>query len=259
MDLKNIIVEKKDGIATVTMNRPKALNALNSETLDELKLVFEDINQDNDIIVAIITGEGRSFVAGADISEMATLDAMQGKNFMKKGLSTFRTIEKCSKPVIAAINGFALGGGCELALSCDIRIASDKALLGQPEVGLGIIPGFGGTQRLQRAIGPGYAKYLIYTAENIKADKALEIGLVQEVLEADKLMERAVEIANKIKSNGPVAIRNAKEAINTGAQVDIDSAINIEEYLCGLLFATEDQKEGMDAFLNKRKAEFKNK
>lgn len=259
MDLKNIIVEKKDGIALVKMNRPKALNALNSETLDELRVVFDDINTDSDINVAIVTGEGRSFVAGADISEMASLDAVAAKNFMKKGLTTFRLIEKCSKPVIAAINGFALGGGCELSLACDIRIASDKALIGQPEVGLGIIPGFGGTQRLQRAVGPGYAKYLIYTSENIKANKALEIGLVQEVVEADKLLDRAFEIANKIQSNAPVAVRHAKEAINTGAQVDIDSAINIEEYLCGLLFATEDQKEGMDAFLNKRKAEFKNK
>ena len=259
MDLKNIIVEKKDGIALVKMNRPKALNALNSETLDELRVVFDDINADSDINVAIVTGEGRSFVAGADISEMASLDAVAAKNFMKKGLTTFRLIEKCSKPVIAAINGFALGGGCELSLACDIRIASDKALIGQPEVGLGIIPGFGGTQRLQRAVGPGYAKYLIYTSENIKANKALEIGLVQEVVEADKLLDRAFEIANKIQSNAPVAVRHAKEAINTGAQVDIDSAINIEEYLCGLLFATEDQKEGMDAFLNKRKAEFKNK
>jgi enoyl-CoA hydratase len=259
MDLKNIILEKNDGIAIVKMNRPKALNALNSETLDELKLIFEDINKDDDVRVAIITGEGRSFVAGADISEMAPLNAVEAKNFMNKGLTTFRYIEKCSKPVIAAINGFALGGGCELSLSCDIRIASDKALIGQPEVGLGIIPGFGGTQRLQRAIGPAHAKYLIYTAENIKADKALEFGIVSEVVEADKLMDRAIEIAHKIMANAPIAVKHAKEAINTGAQVDIDSAMKIEESLCGLLFASEDQKEGMDAFLNKRKAEFKNK
>lgn len=259
MDFKNIILEKNDGIATVKMNRPKALNALNSETLDELDLAFKDINQDENIHVAIITGEGRSFVAGADITEMAELNAMEAKYFMNKGLTVFRNIERCTKPVIAAINGFALGGGCELSLSCDIRIASNKAVFGQPEVGLGIIPGFGGTQRLQRIIGQGHAKYLIYTAENIKADKALEYGLVEEVVESDNLLERAIEIANKIKANAPIAVRNAKEAINTGAQVDMDSAIKIEENLCGLLFATEDQKEGMSAFVNKGKAEFKNR
>ncbi|MDD7306517.1 MAG: enoyl-CoA hydratase-related protein [Peptoniphilaceae bacterium] len=259
MDFKNVILEKNDGIALVKMNRPKALNALNSETLDELSLVFDDINKDSEIYVVIITGEGRSFVAGADITEMANLNAMEAKNFMNKGLTVFRNIERCTKPVIAAINGFALGGGCELALSCDIRIASEKAMFGQPEVGLGIIPGFGGTQRLQRIIGQGHAKYLIYTAQNIKADKALEYGLVEEVVAADSLMDRAYEIAKKIMANAPIAVRNAKEAINTGAQVDMDSAIKIEEYLCGLLFATEDQKEGMQAFVNKTKAEFRNK
>ena len=259
MTYKTVKYEVNGHIAKITINRPEALNALNSEVLDELDILVEEIKKDKDLRCLIITGEGRSFVAGADIKEMSTLTPIEGKEFGAKGLSVFRKIESLPIPVIAQINGFALGGGCELAMSCDFRIASEKALFGQPEVGLGITPGFAGTQRLQRLVGPGFAKYLIYTANNIKADKAYEIGLVQEVVEADKLEERVNELANKIAGNAPIAVRASKEAINVGGQVDIDSAIKVEENLFALTFSSEDQKAGMEAFLNKGKAEFKNK
>ena len=259
MTYKTLKYEVEGTIAKITINRPDALNALNSEVLDELNVLLDEVASNKDLRVAILTGEGRSFVAGADIKEMSTLSAIEGKEFGNKGLSVFRKLEKLPIPVIAAVNGFALGGGCEIAMSCDIRIASSKALFGQPEVGLGIIPGFAGTQRLQRLVGPGYAKYLIYTANNIKAEKALEIGLVQEVVEPENLDARVKEIAEKIASNAPIAVRLGKEAINTGGQVDIDSAIKIEENLFGLTFSTEDQKTGMQAFINKEKAVFENK
>lgn len=259
MTYKTLKYEVEGTIAKITINRPDALNALNSEVLDELNVLLDEVASNKDLRVAILTGEGRSFVAGADIKEMSTLSAIEGKEFGNKGLSVFRKLETLPIPVIAAVNGFALGGGCEIAMSCDIRIASSKALFGQPEVGLGIIPGFAGTQRLQRLVGPGYAKYLIYTANNIKAEKALEIGLVQEVVEPENLDARVKEIAEKIASNAPIAVRLGKEAINTGGQVDIDSAIKIEENLFGLTFSTEDQKTGMQAFINKEKAVFENK
>lgn len=259
MTYKTLKYEANGHIAKITINRPEALNALNSEVLDELNLLLDEVRADKDLRVAILTGEGRSFVAGADIKEMSTLSAIEGKEFGNKGLSVFRKLETLPIPVIAQINGFALGGGCELAMSCDFRIASDKALFGQPEVGLGITPGFAGTQRLQRLVGPGFAKYLIYTANNIKADKAYEIGLVQEVVEADKLDETVQKLAEKIAANAPIAVRASKEAINVGGQVDIDSALKVEENLFGLTFSTEDQKTGMNAFINKEKAEFENK
>ena len=259
MTYKTLKYEVNGHIAKITINRPEALNALNSEVLDELNLLLDDVKSNKDLRVAILTGEGRSFVAGADIKEMSTLSAIEGKEFGNKGLSVFRKLETLPIPVIAQINGFALGGGCEIAMSCDFRIASDKALFGQPEVGLGITPGFAGTQRLQRLVGPGFAKYLIYTANNIKADKALEIGLVQEVVEADKLEETVQKLAEKIAANAPIAVRASKEAINVGGQVDIDSALKVEENLFGLTFSTEDQKTGMNAFINKEKAEFENK
>lgn len=259
MTYKTLKYEVNGHIAKITINRPEALNALNSEVLDELNLLLDEVKANKDLRVAILTGEGRSFVAGADIKEMSTLSAIEGKEFGNKGLSVFRKLETLPIPVIAQINGFALGGGCEIAMSCDFRIASDKALFGQPEVGLGITPGFAGTQRLQRLVGQGYAKYLIYTANNIKADKALEIGLVQEVVEADKLDETVQKLAEKIASNAPIAVRASKEAINVGGQVDIDSALKVEENLFGLTFSTEDQKTGMNAFINKEKVEFENK
>ena len=259
MDYNTIKYEVNGYIAKITMNRPKALNALNSEVLDELDKCLDEIKANNDLRVLIITGEGRSFIAGADIKEMSELTGLEAKSFGNKGLSVFRKIETLPIPVIAAVNGFALGGGCELAMSCDIRIASNKALFGQPEVGLGLIPGFGGTQRLQRLVGQGWAKYLIYSAENIKADKALEIGLVQDVVEVEELEERVNTLAEAIASKAPIAVKLAKEAINTGGQTDIDSALRIEELAFGMTFSTEDMKTGTEAFVNKQKAEFENK
>lgn len=259
MDYNTIKYEVNEHIAKITMNRPKALNALNSEVLDELDKCLDEIKANNDLRVLIITGEGRSFIAGADIKEMSDLGGLEAKAFGNKGLSVFRKIETLPIPVIAAVNGFALGGGCELAMSCDIRIASNKALFGQPEVGLGLIPGFGGTQRLQRLVGQGWAKYLIYSAENIKADKALEIGLVQDVVEVEELEERVNTLAESIAKQAPIAVKLAKEAINQGAQVDIDQAMRIEENAFGLVFTTEDKNIGTQAFINKEKAEFQNK
>ncbi|WP_243343452.1 enoyl-CoA hydratase-related protein [Anaerococcus sp. AGMB09787] len=259
MAFETIKLEQDGFIGKLTIARPEALNALNSQVLDELDKALDEVSANKELRVLIVTGEGRSFVAGADIKEMASLSPIEGKEFGKKGLGVFRKLEKLEIPTIAAVNGFALGGGCELAMSCDFRIANEKATFGQPEVGLGILPGFGGTQRLQRLVGQGWAKYLIYTARNIKAPKALEIGLVQEVLPVDEFEARVDELANIVANNAPIGVKLAKEAINTGAQVDIESAIKIEENLFGLSFATEDQKAGMQAFVNKGKAEFQNK
>lgn len=258
MGYNTIKYEVNEHIAKLTMNRPDALNALNSEVLDELDKVLDEIKENKDIRVLIITGEGRSFIAGADIKEMSDLGGLEAKHFGNKGLAVFRKLELLPIPVIAQINGFALGGGCELAMSCDIRIASTKALFGQPEVHLGLIPGFGGTQRLQRLVGQGWAKYLIYSAENIKADKALEIGLVQNVVEPEELENTVNELANAIASQAPIAVRLAKEAINTGAQVDIDQAMKVEENAFGLVFTTEDKNVGTKAFIEKQNPEFKN-
>ena len=257
MTYKTVKYEVNGHIAKITINRPEALNALNSEVLDELNTLLDEVRANKDLRVAILTGEGRSFVAGADIKEMSTLTAIEAKEFGYKGLHVFRKLESLPIPVIAQINGFALGGGCEIAMSCDFRIASDKALFGQPEVGLGITPGFGGTQRLSRTIGPGYAKELIYTTEMIGADKALEIGLVNHVYEPEELIDKAVEMAKKISKNAPKAVEYSKASIINGSQTDIDTARQIEKTHFGLCFATNDQKEGMKAFLNKGKTEFK--
>lgn len=250
---------EQDGfVGIVTIDRPKALNALNEEVLKDLEATFDAIDLDNTRTV-IVTGEGKSFVAGADIASMSTMTAEEGEAFGKFGNDIFRKIETFPIPVIAAINGFALGGGNELAMSCDIRICSDKALFGQPEVGLGITPGFGGTQRLARIIGVGMAKELVYAGYNIKADKALEIGLVNAVYAPEELMEQAKKLAGKIAKQAPIAVRNCKKAMNEGLQVDMDQAIVIEEKLFGDCFNSEDQKAGMKAFLEKGKAEFQNK
>ena len=261
MELKNVILEKEGHLAIVTMNRPKALNALNSETLKDLEAVITDLENDNDIYAVILTGAGeKSFVAGADIAEMKDLDEKQGQEFGKLGNDVFLRLEYLNKPVIAAINGFALGGGCEISMACDIRIASETALFGQPEVGLGITPGFGGTQRLARIVGLGIAKELIYTAKNIKADEAYRIGLVNKVVPLENLMDEAKKMASKIIANAPVAVRLCKDAIYRGMQVSIDKAVAIEEVAFGKRFASEDQKEGMSAFLEKRKEKnFQNK
>lgn len=245
--------ETENQIGIITINKPESLNALSSQVLDDLNAALDSVDQ-NTIRCLIITGAGeKSFVAGADISEMANYNVEQATAYGKKGNDLFRKIETFPLPVIAAVNGFALGGGCELAMSCDIRVCSDNAVFGQPETGLGITPGFGGTQRLARLVPLGYAKQLIYSARNIKADEAYRIGLVNAIYPLAELMDNAKKLANTISMNAPIAVRNSKKAINDGLQVDIDSAIKIEEEIFGSCFASEDQKEGMKAFLEKRK------
>ena len=254
--MTNILLEKKGLYAVATINRPKALNALNSEVLADLNELVDTVNADEEIRALVLTGAGeKSFVAGADIGEMSTLTKAEGEAFGKKGNDVFRKLETMPIPTIAAINGFALGGGCELSMSCDIRICSDTAVFGQPEVGLGITPGFGGTQRLARLVSPGMAKQLIYTARNIKADEALRIGLVNAVYPAEELMAAAEKMADTIAKNAPIAVRACKKAINEGLDVTMDEAIVIEEKLFGSCFETADQIEGMGAFLEKRKHE----
>ena len=255
-----ITYEQQGQIGIMTINRPKALNALNTAVLKELEERLNGVDLDSTRVL-ILTGAGKkSFVAGADIGEMSTLTKVQGEAFGKAGNDIFRKLETFPLPVIAVVNGFALGGGCELAMSCDIRLCSDNAVFGQPEVGLGITPGFGGTQRLPRIVGMGKAKEMIYTAFTIKANEAQEIGLVNAVYSQEELMPKALKIAEKIAKNAPIAVRAAKKAINDGLQVDMDRAIEIEEKLFGSCFETEDQKEGMTAFLEKRKVEaFQNK
>lgn len=250
-----ITYEVEGQIGIITINRPKALNALNSAVLDELDKTLDAVDQEA-IRCLILTGAGeKSFVAGADIGEMSTLTKAEGEAFGKKGNDAFRKLETFPIPVIAAVNGFALGGGCEISMSCDIRICSENAVFGQPEVGLGITPGFGGTQRLARIVGTGKAKEMIYGARNIKAEEAYRIGLVNNVYPAEELMPAAKKLASTIARNAPIAVRNCKRAINEGIQVDMDQAIVIEEKLFGSCFETCDQKEGMNAFLEKRKVD----
>ena len=252
-----ITYEQEGFVGVVTINRPKALNALNSQVLDELEATFDAIDLDTTRAV-VLTGAGeKSFVAGADIGEMSTLTKAEGEAFGKKGNDVFRKIETFPIPVIAAINGFALGGGCEISMSCDIRICSENAVFGQPEAGLGITPGFGGTQRLARLVGAGMAKQMIYTARNIKADEAYRIGLVNAVYPAEELMPAAEKMAATIAKNAPIAVRNCKKAINEGLDADMDEAIVIEEKLFGDCFETEDQKYGMAFFLDKNKEKVK--
>ena len=248
-----VTYENKGAYGIITMNRPEALNALDSNVLDDLTKALDEVDLET-VRCLIITGAGeKSFVAGADIKEMAGLSKAEGCAFGKKGNDIFRRIETLPIPVIAAVNGFALGGGCELSMSCDFRICSDNAVFGQPEVGLGITPGFGGTQRLARLIGPGYAKQMIYTARNIKADEALRIGLVNQVVPQAELMATAEKMAAGIAKNAPIAVRQCKKAINEGLELDMDKAIELEEKLFGDCFETHDQVEGMTAFMEKRK------
>ena len=252
-----ITFEQKDQIGIITINRPKALNALNSQVLDELNETLDSVDL-NTVRALILTGAGeKSFVAGADIAEMSTLTKAEGEAFGKKGNDVFRKLETLPIPVIAAVNGFALGGGGEISLSCDIRNCSENAVFGQPEVGLGITPGFGGTQRLARTVGVGMAKQMIYTARNIKAPEALRIGLVNAVYPQEELMAQAEKLASTIAKNAPIAVRNCKKAINDGLQVDMDQAIVIEEKLFGDCFESEDQKYGMAFFLDKNKEKVK--
>ena len=255
MEYQFLKFEHNEGITVLKISAPKSLNALNSTILKELDDFVGHLDAQTRVL--IITGDGeKSFVAGADISEMAHLNEPQGQEFGRLGAQVFRRIELLPIPVIAAVNGFALGGGCELAMACDIRIASSKAKFGQPEVGLGIIPGFSGTYRLPKLIGQGYAKEMIYTGKVIRADEALRIGLVNAVYEPEELMGKAMEIAAMMLKNAAIAIRLAKQSINEGYDLDADAAIALENKLFGQCFATKDQKEGMDAFLNKRPAAF---
>ena len=259
MDYNFLKIATEDNIAILTISAPKTLNALNTAILNEMDdyLTHFDCNRYRCLI---ITGDGeKSFVAGADISEMATLNVPQGQTFGSRGAAVFRKVETLHVPVIAAVNGFALGGGCELAMACDIRLCSDNARFGQPEVGLGIIPGFSGTVRLARLVGMGMAKQLIYTGKAIKADEALRIGLVNEVVPQAELMGKAMEMAKQIAANAPLAVKAAKLCINEEWDMPADEAIMYESGIFGRCFATEDQKNGMAAFLNKEKCQFQGK
>ncbi len=246
-------LEVKGQIGVLTINRPEALNALNDQVISDLDKVLDSIDT-NAVRCLVVTGAGqKAFVAGADIAQMSGLTKAEGEAFGKLGNDVFRKLETLPIPTIAAVNGFALGGGCELSMSCDIRLASETAVFGQPEVGLGITPGFGGTQRLARLVGMGKAKELIYTARNIKAPEALACGLVQAVYPAEELMAEAEKMATRIAGNAPIAVRACKKAINDGLQVDIDKALVVEEKLFGSCFETKDQKNAMAAFVEKRK------
>ena len=253
---EHLKIEERGAVAVMTISAPKSLNALNSTILKEMDDFISHFDC-NKFRCLIVTGDGeKSFVAGADISEMATLNVPQGQTFGSRGAAVFRKIEKLPVPVIAAVNGFALGGGCELAMACDIRICSDNARFGQPEVGLGIIPGFSGTVRLARLVGMGMAKQLIYTGKPVKADEALRIGLVNEVVPQADLMGRAMEIADSIAAQAPLAVQAAKRCINDTFDLPADEAIAYENRAFGQCFSTEDQKAGMKAFLEKGKCEF---
>ena len=255
-----VTLEKKGRVGIVTMNRPDALNALNDQMLRDLSEVLDEVERDPEIFVAIVTGAGRSFVAGADIGQMSDLTAVEAKAFGSYGNSVFLKLENLTKPTIAAVNGFALGGGCELSMACDIRLASEKAKFGQPEVGLGITPGFGGTQRLARIVGVSNAMELILTAKVIKAEEAQRIGLVSHVYPAEELMDKALELANAIAANAQVAVRQSKAAIRRGMQTDMATAAAFEAEAFGLCFSTEDQKGAMHAFVSKEKlASFKHR
>ncbi|MFZ5648218.1 MAG: enoyl-CoA hydratase-related protein [Bacillota bacterium] len=260
MSYENIILDREDNIAIITINRPKVLNALNADTLKELEAAFDEVDNDDQVRVVILTGAGeKAFVAGADIAFMSKLNPMEAVKFARIGQKVFSKIENLSKPVIAAINGFALGGGNELAMACDIRVASEKARLGQPEVQLGLIAGFGGTQRLTRLVNPGLAKEILFTADQYDAASALRMGLVNHVVPAEELMGFCKAMAQRIAARGPVAVRLTKEAINMGLEMDLEKAFALESDLFGLVFTTEDRKEGIGAFLEKRKPSFNNK
>ena len=256
---KTLHIEKTDNIVILTIDRPEALNALNTAVITELEQAVTELEQDGSLGAVIITGAGRSFVAGADIGEQRPLDLEGGRRWGQRGSALLRRIEKLPVPTIAAVNGFALGGGCELAMACDIILASEKAKFGQPEVGLGITPGFSGTQRLSRRVGAARAKELIFSGRMIKAEEACAIGLVSEVFAPEALMEGALAMARSFTKNAPIAVRYAKACIDRGLQMDIDDGIAVENELFAMCFATEDQKEGMTTFLEKRSASFRNK
>jgi len=257
-NLENLKTENRDGVLVVTIDRPKSLNALNAQTINELRRVFNDVREDEAVKCVILTGGGeKAFVAGADITELAQMTPITGKATAELGQRVFLSIERCPKPVIAAINGFALGGGCELALACHIRIASEKAQIGLPEVTLGIIPGYGGTQRMARLLGKGKALELILTGDRIGAADAEKIGLVNKVVPAADLMTAAEEMGRRIASRGPLAVSAAIEAVMSGSEMPFEEGQFLEATLFGLLASTSDMKEGMAAFMEKRAAEFK--
>ncbi len=260
MEYRNLIFEASDRIATITFNRPKALNALNPETMRELKVALEEAAGREDVGAVILTGAGeKAFIAGADISEMKSFTPIQALDFALAGQEVLSFIERMPRPVIAAVNGFALGGGCETAMACDLIVAADTARFGQPEVSLGIIPGYGGTQRLPRLVGRNLAKELVLCGDMITAQRAFEIGLVNRVVPAAELMAAAREIAGKILSRGPAAVRAAKMAMNRGLDLDLPNACALEASLFAAGFSTEDRLEGITAFLEKRKANFTGK
>ncbi|MDP2876841.1 MAG: enoyl-CoA hydratase-related protein [Holophaga sp.] len=256
MDNAIVKLERQGAIAIVTLDRPDALNALNLRVFAELESVFLDLARDPGLRAVILTGAGKAFVAGADIKEMADFGPIQARAFARRGQSVMRLIESFSHPVIAAVNGFALGGGCELAMACDFRIASEKAKAGQPEVNLGVTPGFGGTQRLARLVGRSQAKYLLFTGEIITAERALQIGLFDEVVAPEQLLPRCLEIAQTIATKGPVAVSYSKHAVNIGVEATLAQGQEYEAELFAQTFATNDQKEGMAAFILKRPAVF---
>lgn len=256
MNYETLIVEREGEVGLIKINRPDRLNALNSKTLRELTSALTDLGQKDAVKVVIITGEGKAFIAGADIAEMRDMDSLEARTFSRQGQGVLDQIESMEKPVIAAINGFALGGGCELAMACDIRLASDQVKIGQPEVNLGIIPGFAGTQRLARLIGEARAKELIFTGEIIDAQTAYFYGLVNKVIPADKLLDEAMSLAKKIATKGPLAVSFAKAVVHRGLQVDQGSGTALETDAFALCFASGQAREGMTAFLEKRKPEW---
>ena len=259
MDYKNVVIEREGAVAVLKVNRPQALNALNQETLQDLIAAFSELDQDPAVRVIILTGEGKAFVAGADIKEMVPYTAAEARKFSETGHVLMAAMEKLEKPIIAAVNGFALGGGMELALACDFILASEKAQFGQPEINLGIIPGFGGTQRLSRLVGRAQAKELIYTGDMIGAQAAKDLGIVNKVFPAAVLLDETKKVAAKISGKGALTLRLAKSTINLGFNVDLEVGCAFERDAFALCFSHEDQKEGMNAFLEKRKPTFTSK
>ncbi len=253
MELKNLIVEIDNKTAVVQINRPQVLNAMNSETMLEIESLMHQLNENNEVRVIIITGEGKAFIAGADIQELSTFNSLEAREFGKLGRRVLSYIENMEKPVIAAINGYAFGGGCELALACDIRIAGERAKFGQPELKLGIIPGWAGTQRLSRLVGMGKAKEIIFTGDPLNASEALRIGLVNKVVPDENLMDEAKKFAEKMLQTGPTALKLVKTVMNRGLDSNFTTGESYESEVFGICFSTPDVKEGIDAFLNKRK------
>lgn len=259
MSYKNIKVEKKEGIGTITINRPQVLNALNKDTISELSQAVDELEKDKTIKVTILTGEGKAFIAGADIKQMSEMTPLEAKEFADMGHKTLMKIEQSRLPFIAAVNGFALGGGCEFMMACDICIAATSAKIGQPEINLGIHPGFGGTQRLPRLVGRMKAKELLLTGRTIDATEAYRIGLINRVVEDDKLMEEVITLASTVASKSPVQTAFIKSLVNKGTDIDINTACSLEISYFSSGFSTHDQREGMKAFLEKRKPAFKGK